>query len=135
VALGNRGVEEARIGDYLAGGLVHVDHASYEDRTSQLHDPSAQVVAHFRRCPAKDDTRGVPRCYRRPMVQFVHAQMQACFWGNAVGRDVVASKGLTGPKPSAYTASKSEPALDLRQSPADKSNMARYPFGGLARCP
>ena len=37
-------------------------------------------------------------------------------------------------KASAYTASVQEPPLDFRQSPADKSNMAKYLFGGFNRC-
>ena len=44
------------------------------------------------------------------------------------------SKGFTELKASAYTASASEPVMDFRQSPADKSNMSKYLFGGFTRC-
>ncbi|MCW3054446.1 MAG: putative type restriction enzyme res subunit, partial [Chthonomonadales bacterium] len=37
-------------------------------------------------------------------------------------------------RPSAYTASATEPPLSFRFSPPDKSNMARYLFGGFERC-
>jgi type III restriction enzyme len=37
-------------------------------------------------------------------------------------------------KPSAYTASASEPVLNFRQKPEDRSNMAKYLFGGFKKC-
>ena len=37
-------------------------------------------------------------------------------------------------KPSAYTASADSPPLNFRHSPADKSNMAKYLFGGFTKC-
>jgi type III restriction enzyme len=52
----------------------------------------------------------------------------------ATGYEVKISKGFTELKPSAYTASASEPVLDYRQPPADKSNMAKYLFGGFKYC-
>jgi type III restriction enzyme len=51
-----------------------------------------------------------------------------------VDYEVVVSKGFTDLKQSAYAASAEEPPLDFRQSPPDKSNMARYLFGGFSRC-
>ncbi len=44
------------------------------------------------------------------------------------------SKGFTDLKPSAFTASATEPPRDYRISPADKSNMAKYLFGGFTKC-
>jgi len=44
------------------------------------------------------------------------------------------SKGFTELKPSAYTCKAGEPPADYRVSPADKSNMSRYLFGGFERC-
>ena len=74
------------------------------------------------------------RCYQRDIARFIHAQMQEHYWEEAVGYEVKISKGFTELKPSAYTASAAEPPLDFRQSPADKSNMAKYLFGGFKRC-
>jgi type III restriction enzyme len=50
------------------------------------------------------------------------------------GYDVQISRGVTPLRQSAYTASVSEGALDYRFSPADKSNLAKYLFGGFDRC-
>ncbi|MGH8548830.1 MAG: hypothetical protein ACRERU_09570 [Methylococcales bacterium] len=52
----------------------------------------------------------------------------------AVGYEVKISKGFTELKPSAYTTSVDETTADYRVSPSGKSNMAKYLFGGFARC-
>ena len=76
----------------------------------------------------------VLRCYQRDIARFVHAQMQEHYWEKAAGYEVKISKGYSELKASAYTASAAEPVLDYRQPPADKSNMAKYLFGGFTRC-
>jgi type III restriction enzyme len=48
-----------------------------------------------------------------------------------VDYEVVVSKGFTDLKQTAYA--QSEPTSDYRVSPADKSNMAKYLFGGFKR--
>jgi type III restriction enzyme len=60
--------------------------------------------------------------------------MQQHYWEEKVDYEVVVSKGFTDLKQSAYTAPAGEAPLDFRQSPADKSNMAKYVFGGFSRC-
>jgi hypothetical protein len=44
------------------------------------------------------------------------------------------SKGFSELKQCAYTAAIGEPPLDFRHSPSDKSNMAKYLFGGFQKC-
>jgi type III restriction enzyme len=72
--------------------------------------------------------------HQRDIARFIHVQMQDHYWEEAVDYEVKISKGFTELKPSAYTASAQEPPLDFRRSPADKSNMAKYLFGGFKRC-
>jgi type III restriction enzyme len=91
-------------------------------------------VQHLRGYLSEEDTRKVLRLYQREIVRFIHVQMQQHYWEEAVGYEVVVSKGFTELKPSAYAASAATPPLDLQQSPADKSNMAKYLFGGFKRC-
>ena len=74
------------------------------------------------------------RLYQRDISRFIHAQMQHHYWEEAVGYEVKISKGFTELKPSAYTSSATEAPLDFRVSPADKSNMAHYLFGGFKHC-
>lgn len=76
----------------------------------------------------------VLRVYQKPIAALIHSQMQDHFWEDAAGYEVKISKGFTELKPSAYTAGKDEAPLDFRQSPDDKSNMAKYLFNGFSRC-
>jgi type III restriction enzyme len=134
VALGRGGIEEARLENYVVGGLVDFDDISYDDHADLLYDLAAQTVQHFRTYLSEEDTRKVLRCYQRPIAQFIHAQMQAHYWEETVGFEVKVSKGFTELKSSAYTYSVAEPPADYRVSPPDKSNMAKYLFGGFNRC-
>jgi len=60
--------------------------------------------------------------------------MQAHYWVDVVGYEVKISKGFTELKQSAYTYSAQEPPANYRVEPADKSNMAKYLFGGFQKC-
>ncbi len=134
VGLGRGGIEEARLEDYVVSGLVDFDDVAYDSHADLLYDLAAQTVRHFRTYLSEEDTRKVLRLHQREIVRFIHAQMQQHYWEEAAGYEVVVSKGFGELKPSAYTASVSAPALDFHQSPADKSNMAKYLFNGFKRC-
>jgi type III restriction enzyme len=134
VALGRGGLDEARLEDYVVSGLVDFDDISYDDHADLLYDLATQTVQHFRTYLAEDDTRKVLRCYQRDIARFIHAQMQAHYWEEVVGYEVKISKGFTELKQSAYTYSIQEPPANYLIEPADKSNMAKYLFGGFERC-
>lgn len=134
VQLGNGGIEENRMEDYIVSGLVDFDDVSYDDQADLLYDLAAQTVKHFCSYLSEEDAHKVLRCYQRDIARFIHAQMQEHSWEEAVDYEVVVSKGYTEFKPSAYTHSVNEPLADYRVSPADKSNMAKYVFGGFKRC-
>jgi type III restriction enzyme len=134
VALGRGGIEEARLEDYVVSGLVDFDDVAYDVHADLLYDLAAQTVRHFQGYLSEDDTRKVLRCYQRDIARFIHAQMQEHYWEDVGGYEVKISKGFTELKTSAYTHSVQEPPADYRVSPADKSNMAKYLFGGFERC-
>ncbi len=134
VSLGKGSIEEARLEDYIVSGLVDFNDVSYDYHADLLYDLAAQTVRHFNSYLSEDDTRKVLRCYQRDIAKFIHVQMQEHYWEDAVGYDVKISKGFTELKQSAYSALAEEEALDFRVSPFDKSNMARYLFGGFSRC-
>jgi type III restriction enzyme len=134
VGLGKGGIEEARLEDYIVSGLVDFDDIAYDDHADLLYDLAGQTVQHFHNYLSEDDTRKVLRLHQREIARFIHAQMQDHYWEAEVEHEVTVSKGFTELKPSAYTASATEPLLDYRQSPDDKSNMAKYLFGGFQRC-
>jgi type III restriction enzyme len=134
VGLGRGGIEEARLEDYVVSGLVDFDDIAYDNHADLLYDLATQTVQHLRTYLSEDDTRKVLRLHQREIVRFIHAQMQQHYWEEAVGYEVVVSKGFTELKPSAYASSATTPPLDFWQSPADKSNMAKYLFNGFQRC-
>jgi type III restriction enzyme len=135
IAMGKGGIAEARLENYIVSGLVDFDDVSYDTHSDLLYDLASQVVKHLHSyLPDEFEIQKVLRCYQRDIARFVHAQMQEHYWEKTSGIETKIYKGFTELKPSAYTASASEPVLNYRQSPADKSNMAKYLFGGFAKC-
>ena len=134
LGLGKGSIEEARLEDYIVSGLVDFDDVAYDEHADLLYDLAGQAVRHFRGYLSEDDTRKVLRYYKRDIARFIHAQMQNHYWEGAVDYEVKISKGFTELKQSAYTASAEEPPFDYRHSPKDKSNMAKYLFGGFTKC-
>jgi type III restriction enzyme len=72
--------------------------------------------------------------HQKDIAKFIHVQMHKHYREDAVGYEAKISRGFTELKPSAYTAIANEPPLDFRVSPADRSNMAKYLFGGFIKC-
>lgn len=135
IAMGRGGVEETRLEDYVVSGLVDFNDISYDDHADLLYQLASQVVEHLGSYMSDEhEIRKVLSCYQRDIARFVYAQMQEHYWEKASGYEVKISKGFSELKPSAYTSSASAPVLDFRQPPADKSNMAKYLFGGFKRC-
>jgi len=135
VSTGNGGVQESRLEDYVVRGLVDFDDISYDAHADLLYDLAGQIVAHLKSYLSDEhEIRKVLATHQREIARFVHVQMQEHYWEKATGYEVKISKGFSELKPSAYTASAAEPVLDYRQPPADKSNMAKYLFGGFSKC-
>jgi type III restriction enzyme len=134
LSLGKGGIQEAKPEDYVVSGLVDFDDVSYDDHAEYLYELAGQVVKHLRSYLPEEDARKVLRCYQKPIAQFVHAQMQEHYWEEASGYEVKISKGFSELRSSAYTASAEETVRDFKEAPPDKSNMAKYLFGGFERC-
>jgi type III restriction enzyme len=134
LVLGRGGVEEKQLEDYVVGGLVDFDDISYDAHSDLLYELATQTVAHFRAYLSEKDAGKVLRIHQREIARFIHAQMQEHYKEEPVEHDVKVSRGFTKLTGSAFTAGASEPVLDFRQAPADKSNMAKYLFGGFQRC-
>ena len=126
--------EEPRVENYIVRILVEADDISYDDHADLLFDLAGQAVRHFSGYLKPEEVCDVIRCYARPVAKLIHTQMQKHFWEEAVDYEVKINKGFTELKPSAYTAAADSPPLNYRQSPADRSNMARYIFGGFSKC-
>jgi type III restriction enzyme len=134
LTLGTGGIEEKRVENYIVSGLVDFDDVSYDDHADLLYDLAAQTVKHFESYLSEPETVKVLRYYQRDIARFIHVQMLQHFWEEASGYETKISAGFTELKPSAYTVAANDSVLDYRHSPADKSNMAKYLFGGFAHC-
>jgi len=126
--------EEPRLENYIVRGLIDCDDISYDVHADLLYDLASQVVRHFASYLKIDEVCDVLRCHHRDIAKFVHAQMQEHYWEESVGTETRVSKGFTELKASAYTYAVKEPPMDYRVAPMDKSNMAKYVFGGFQRC-
>jgi type III restriction enzyme len=134
VTVSNDGAREKRMEDYVVAGLVDFDDVSYDTNADLLYDLATQTVNHFRSYLPEEEIWQVLHFHQKDIAVFIHAQMHKHFREEVAGYEVVISKGFTELKDSAYTAKHGEPPLDYRQSPSDKSNMAKYLFGGFQKC-
>jgi type III restriction enzyme len=134
VGVNNVGYREARMEDYVVGGLVDFDDVSYDSNADLLYELATQTVNHLRTYLPEEEIWQVLQFHQKEIANFIHAQMHKHYKEEAVDYEVRISKGFTDLKPSVYTASATEPPLDHRVSPADKSNMAKYLFGGFRKC-
>jgi type III restriction enzyme len=132
IGLEKCGVEGTRLEDYVVSGLIDYDDVSYDHHADLLYALASQTVAHFGTYLSEEDTRKVLRLHQREIARFIHAQMQQHYWQKDGGHDVVITKGFSEIKPCAYTVS--QELMDFHISPTDKSNMAKYYFGGFDRC-
>jgi type III restriction enzyme len=137
VTLGRDAAEESRLEDYIVAGLFNFNDVNYDEHADQLYDLAGQVVQYYllTRGKSEEQTRRILRTHQSRIVDLVHSQMQAHAWEKSSGGyEVVVSQGFTDLKSTAYTTTANEPIADYRRSPTDKSNMARYVFGGFKRC-
>jgi type III restriction enzyme len=135
IGVGTGNIDEQRLEDYVVSGLIDFDDVAYDEHADLLYDLGEQVTKHLLSYLSEQEVRRVLRLHQREIARFVHAQMQQHFWQETqVDYEVVVTRGFTALRPSAYTATAGEPSLDFRVSPSDKSNMARYLFGGFKRC-
>ncbi len=135
IGLGRGSIDEQRLEDYVVSGLIDFDDVAYDEHADLLYDLAEQVVSHLRGYLSADDVRKVLRLHQREIARFVHAQMQKHFWQDSdVDYEVVVTRGFTALRPSAYTAVAGDEPLNFRIPLADKSNMAKYLFGGFSRC-
>src|SRR3569832_386906 len=135
IGMGSGSADERRPEDYVVSGLIDFDDVAYDGHADLLYDLAGQVRRHLSAYLSEDDVRKVLRLHQKEIARFVHIQMQQHFWqDDKVEYEVVVTRGFTDLKASAYTARVGEAPLDFRVSPADKTNMARYLFGGFSRC-
>jgi type III restriction enzyme len=134
LGLGEGGIDEVRLEDYVVSSLIDFDDIAYDEHADLLYELAGQVMNHLLSYLSEADTRKVLRLYQRDIARFIHSQMLQHFWEEPVDYEVNISRGFTDLKPSAYTTIANEPPRDYRHAPTDKSNMARHLFGGFTKC-
>ncbi|MFA5258262.1 MAG: hypothetical protein WC360_08930, partial [Opitutales bacterium] len=127
---------ELRPENYIVRILIDFDDISYDHHADLLYYLASQMVQHLRSY-LKDEREVLMvlqnQAQARLLANFIHAQMQAHHWENAVGYEVVVSKGFTELKRPVSTSS-DEPVHNFRLPVADKSKIAQMLFGGFSRC-
>ena len=134
VGVSNAGSREVRMEDYVVAGLVDFDDVAYDSNADLLYNLATQTVTHFRSYLPEEEIWQVLHFHQKDIAKFIHVQMHRHYKEEAVGYETQISCGFTELKPSAYTATANEPPLDFRVSPTDRSNMAKYLFGGFTKC-
>lgn len=125
---------ESRAEDYVVSGLIDFPEVSYDDNSDLLYDLASQVVRHLESYLQPNDVLKVLQLEQRNIARAVHAQMLDHFWmDDTVEYHLEVKQGFTEIRSSAHTSERQAP-LDYRTPPADKSNMARYLFGGFSKC-
>jgi type III restriction enzyme len=134
IGLSQGNLVERRLEDYVVSGLIDFPDIAYDDHADLLYELAGQVVAHLLGYLPEHEAGQVLALHQREIARAVHAQMQDHFWkDDTVEYHHEVRQGFTELRESAYTALRETP-LDYRVAPADKSNMARYLFGGFAKC-
>ena len=134
IGVSRENVREDRLEDYVVSGLIDFPDIAYDDHADLLYDLAEQVVRHLSVGKSEIEVRQVLALHQREIARAVHAQMLGHFWkDDTVEYHHEIRQGFTEIKEAAYTALREAP-LDFRQSPSDKSNMARYLFGGFSKC-
>lgn len=134
IGLSQGNLLEQRLEDYVVSGLIDFPDIAYDEHADMLYELAGQVVRHLLSYLSEKDAGQVLSLHQREIARAVHAQMQDHYWKDeGVEYHHEIRQGFTELKESAYTALREAP-LDYRVPPADKSNMARYLFGGFSKC-
>ncbi|MFD1000180.1 DEAD/DEAH box helicase [Ohtaekwangia kribbensis] len=134
LGLGEGGIEEDRLENYVVAGLIDFDDVSYDDNADILYDLAKQVITHLQSYLSQEQIGKVLRFHQREIARFVHAQMVDHYWEEAVGYDVVVSSGFSPLRESAYTALAGQDPQDFRKPIANKANISKLIFGGFSKC-
>jgi type III restriction enzyme len=134
VTVSGDGYRELRMENYVVGGLVDFDDISYDANADLLYTLATQTVNHFKSYLPEEEVWQVLHHHQKEIARFIHGQMQKHYREEISGYEVKVSKGFTELRPSAFTVNYGQKNLDYRVSPADKSNMAKYLFGGFSKC-
>lgn len=134
IGLSQGNLLERRLEDYVVSGLIDFPDIAYDEQADLLYNLAGQVVRHLLSYLSEKEAGQVLALHQREIARAVHVQMQDHFWADStVEYHHEVRQGFTELRESAFTTFQ-EKALNYRVAPADKSNMARYLFGGFSKC-
>ena len=133
VGLGDGGIEETRLEDYVVSGLIDFDDVSYDDHADLLYDLAGQTVRHLSAiCPRTTRARSCASTSGRSRGSSTPDAGALLGGGGRLrgeGEQRVLRRSSRAPTPSPSPTDRT-----FAVSPADKCNMAKYLFGGFERC-
>jgi type III restriction enzyme len=134
IGMSQYGLLEERLEDYVVSGLIDFPDIAYDQNADLLYDLAGQVVRHLSSYLSENDVQAVLKTEQPLIAKAVRAQMLDHYWeDDTVEYESVVKQGFSEIKASAHTSDNQAPR-DYKISPADKSNMARYLFGGFNKC-
>ena len=108
---------------------------SYDDCAELLYKLAGQVVEHLRSYVAdEEDLRIRLQSYQKPLVEYIHRQMQEHFEAKGDEYEVIAHRGFHKLRPSAFSLPAGESARNFRAPVAEKSRIREMLFTGFSKC-
>jgi len=136
IGLGNSGIREKRLEDYIVSGLIDFNDISYDEHSDLLYDLAQQTTSHIKGyIEEEQDVERILKTYQKPLCELIHSQMQKHYWEDEnVEYTTKINRSYTELKESAFTVAAEDSILDHRIAPTDKSNYSKYLFGGFSKC-
>lgn len=128
-------VPEDRLEDYIVRGLIDFNDICYDDHAELLYNLAGQAIVHLRAyLKDEDEVLNVLQYHQQPLVNLIHAQMQAHYEGKATAYEVHVSKGFTTLRPNNYSAPAGETERDFRAPVSEKQEIRKMLFSGFKKC-
>jgi type III restriction enzyme len=126
-------VLEGRLENYIVRELINYDDIDYDEHADLIYELSGQAVAHFKSyLKTEDELPNILGNHGKTIAENIHLQMTQHYYEHISESEVVVSQGFTPLKPCAFTTEGE--VLPLHQSPAEKSKIAQYVYGGFTKC-
>ncbi len=118
----------------FVSGLIDFDDVSYDDHSELLYELARKVVVHFQSYLDEVDTRKVSTMLSEADRKLSASSNAISVLGKGCRLRSESKQGLHPIKGLCIYRFGFRRIRDFRHAPANKSNMARYVFGGFQRC-
>ncbi len=126
---------EERLENYIVRGLIDKPDVDYGSHSDLLYKLAGQAVSKLQSYLGDDDqVLKVILSFQRPLIDLVHAQMQAHQFVAAFEYDVQVTRGFTTLKSTSFDALETETARDFRNPVDDRLLIRGMSFTGFQKC-